>query len=138
MHVHKIMIPALLITVATSVGFAQGKDEKKAEAISFRTSVFPIIKAKCLPCHAEDNFNPSELNMDSYEAMMKGGKHGELVKAGKSKESLLLDKLSEKPKFGDRMPLNSKKKIADGRAVWLSDSELKTIATWVDQGAKDN
>ena len=132
------MLPVLLITVAVSVGFAQGKNEKKSETISFKTNVFPIIKAKCLPCHAEDNFNPSELNMDSYESMMKGGKHGELVKAGKSKESLLLDKLSEKPKFGDRMPLNSKKKIADGRAVWLSDSELKTIATWVDQGAKDN
>ncbi len=117
------------------IAFAQG--EKKA-TVSFKNDVFPIIKAKCLPCHAEDNFNPSELSMDSYELIAQGGKHGVPFKPGKSGESLMIQKLSEKPPFGDRMPLNSKKKIQDGKAVWLTVDEIKTIATWIDQGAKNN
>lgn len=138
MYGRKTVLPVLALMIGVGCSLAQGKEEKKADVISFKKSVFPIINAKCLPCHAEDNFNPSELNLDSYDAMMKGGKHGELVKPGKSKESLLVDKIGDKPKFGDRMPLNSKRKIAEGKAVWLTEAEVKTIATWIDQGAKNN
>jgi hypothetical protein len=120
------------------VCFAQTKNEKKTETVSFKNDVFPIIKSRCLPCHAEDNFNPSELSMDSYELLAKGGKHGEPFEPGKSKESLVIKKFGDKPPFGDRMPLNSKKKIKEGKAVWLSPEELRTFATWIDQGAKDN
>ena len=123
------------ILFSITIAFAQG--EKKGE-VSFKSDVFPIIKAKCLPCHAEDNFNPSELSMDSYDGLVNGGKHGAPVKAGKAKESLLIEKIGEKPKFGDKMPLNSKKKIAEGKAVYLSADEIKSIATWIDQGAKNN
>ncbi len=123
---------AALFSLAIAVG--QGKDEK----VSFKNSVFPIIKSRCLPCHAEDNFNPSELSMDSYDLIAKGGKNGAPFKPGNSQESLMILKLSEKPPFGDRMPLNSKKKIREGKAVWLSPEEIKTIATWIDQGAKSN
>lgn len=124
--------------LATGVVQAQGKDDKKNDVVSFKADVFPIIDAKCLPCHAEDNFNPSELSMDSYSLIAKGGKNGVPFKPGKSKESLLVKKLDENPPFGDRMPLNSKKKIRDGKAVWLTPDEIKTIATWIDQGAKNN
>lgn len=123
------------VAVMTSVAFVQG--EKKA-TVSFQSDVFPIIKARCLPCHAEDNFNPSELSMDSYELIARGGKHGVPFKPGNSAESLIIQKVSEDPPFGDRMPLNSKKKIREGKAVWLTPEEVKTIATWIDQGAKNN
>ncbi|MEO8166718.1 MAG: c-type cytochrome domain-containing protein, partial [bacterium] len=112
--------------------------EKTNTGVSFKSNVFPIIQAKCLPCHSEDNFNPSELSLDSYDLMAKGGKHGAPFKAGKSGESLLIEKTSDDPPFGDKMPLNSKKKIREGRAVWLTPDEIKTIATWIDQGAKNN
>ncbi len=126
---------AIVIALSSAVAFAQ---DKTSTGVSFKNNVFPVIKAKCLPCHSEDNFNPSELSMDSYEAIAKGGKHGTPFKAGKSDESLLVQKTGDDPPFGDRMPLNSKKKIRDGRAVWLTPEEVTTIATWIDQGAKNN
>lgn len=128
---------ALVLLAAGNV-LTQNKDDKKNDVVSFKTDVFPIIDAKCLPCHAEDNFNPSELSMDSYALIAKGGKNGVPFKPGKAKESLLVQKLEENPPFGDRMPLNSKKKIREGKAVWLTPAEIKTIATWIDQGAKNN
>lgn len=126
---------AVIIAFSSVIVFAQ---EKATNAVSFKSNVFPIIKAKCLPCHSEDNFNPSELSLDSYDLVAKGGKHGTPFKAGKSDESLLIQKTGDEPPFGDKMPLNSKKKIREGRAVWLTPDEVKTIATWIDQGAKNN
>jgi len=139
---------SVVITLAiVSIGLSpaqekSGKDEKPAkkagETVSFKNDVFPIIQKHCLPCHAEENFNPSELSMDNYKLLSTGGKGGPPLVSKKSTESLIVQKLSEKPPSGDRMPLNSKKKIQEGKAVWLSKDEVKTIATWVDQGAKNN
>lgn len=116
---------------------AQGK-KKGTGVVSFNSDVLPIIRKHCLPCHAEDQYNPSELSMDDYDMMKEGGKHGMPWEVGKAKESLIIKKLSDNPPFGDRMPLNSKKKIKDGTAEWLSPGEIKTIVEWIDQGAKKN
>lgn len=116
-----------------------GADEKSSKKeVSFKKDVFPLIQNYCLPCHAEENFNPSELSMDNYDLIATGGKNGAPFVPGKSKESLIIKKLGEKPPFGDRMPLNAKKKIEQGKAVWMKESEVKIIADWIDQGAKKN
>jgi hypothetical protein len=140
-----VMLVVGLLSADLSVAFAQeAKAGKKTEekkpvgALSFKKDIFPIIEKHCLPCHAEDEFNPSELSLDNYKLLAAGGKTGPAFVAGKSDKSLLIQKLQDNPPEGDRMPLNSKKKIKEGKAVWLSDEEVQTIATWVDQGAKDN
>jgi hypothetical protein len=69
---------------------------------------------------------------------MQGGKNGASVVAGKASESILVKKLGETPPFGERMPLNKKQVIAEGKAKYLSASELKVIAEWIDEGAKNN
>ncbi len=112
--------------------------EKSTGSVSFKDDVFPVIKKHCLPCHSEDNFNPSELSLDSYDLMMQGGKNGTLIVAGKAKESLLTKKLGEAPPFGERMPLNKKQVIIEGKAKYLSEAELKIITEWITQGAKNN
>jgi hypothetical protein len=70
--------------------------------------------------------------------LMAGGKHGKPVIPGKSAESMLVQKLGATPPFGKRMPLNKKQRIEEGKAKWLSDEEVKIVADWIDQGAKDN
>ena len=135
-----VLVSALLVahTIQSKEKDAKASSKKGEATLSFKSDVFPVIKKRCLPCHAEDNFNPSELSMDSYSSMKQGGKHGTPWLEGKSKESLIIRKLSENPPFGDRMPLNSKRKISEGKAVWLTPDEIRTIAEWIDQGAKDN
>lgn len=141
----RIIGAAVVVAILFMVGRMLGQDppakkstKKSSEVILFKKMVFSLISKRCLPCHAEENFNPSELSMDSYELMKQGGKHGEPFVPGKSKESLLIQKLSEAPPFGDRMPLNTKKDIKAGKAKWLSPEEARIIAEWIDQGAKDN
>jgi hypothetical protein len=130
-------VPVSMLVAFTAAVGAQGK-EKSAGPPTFRKDVFPIIQKNCLPCHAADNFNPSELSMDDYESMSAGGKNGAIWVPGKPEESNLVLKLKDDPPFGDRMPWNSKKKVTEGKAKWLTEDEIKIITTWIDQGAKDN
>ena len=117
---------------------AKKSEKNAAQNVSFKKDVFPIFKKNCLPCHAEDNFNPSELAMDDYDLIKAGGKNGKVWITGNSGESLIVKKLSTDPPFGDRMPFNSKRKISEGKAKWLTEDEIQTIRKWIDQGAKDN
>lgn len=133
----------LLISLVVQTGPAQDDPAKHApaagrEAISFQTDVFPLIKKNCLPCHAEDNYNPSELSLDSHALLMDGGKHGTAVVPGKVEESLLMQKLGAKPPFGDRMPLDPKKKRGETSTKKLSDEEIQLISDWIAQGARNN
>ena len=134
-----IVTAAGLIALAVVAAGQETPEKKKGAAeVSFTSDVLPIIKQHCLPCHAQDNDNPSELALDDFDLMKAGGRHGDLFVSGKSKESLLIQKFGEDPPFGGRMPLNPKKKIQEGKAKWLSDDEVKIIALWIDQGAKKN
>ncbi len=106
-------------------------DDGRARAtVSFKKNVVPIFKTYCLPCHTEDQMNPSELYLESYEELMKGGKHGSPVIAGNPDSSLLIRKISFKPPFGDPMPLKVK-------TPFNSDT-LNILRKWITQGAKNN
>jgi hypothetical protein len=122
----------LMTTIVCSVAaFAQGESSSKPKKeISFSKEVAPILDKFCTTCHNEDEDHPSQLFMDSYESLMKGGKHGVAVKAGDAKESLLLQKMDAEPPFGKKMP-PSKKLIP-------KPEQIEILRQWIDQGAKKN
>jgi len=130
---------AIVLTV-TLMASGQERQEKKGEGggvtVSFKDDITPLLKKHCLPCHAEENFNPSELSLDSYDNLMAGGKHGPPEVQGKASESLLIEKLGEDPPFGDRMPLIRKKNA--GNPDKLTSEEIEMLQEWINQGAKDN
>jgi hypothetical protein len=113
----------------------EGQAADTTTVVSFSKDVFPIVKQYCLPCHAEDNFNPSELSLDTYDQLMTGGKHGVPVVRGKSEESTIVKKLGPDPPFGKPMPLRRKK---DSEQKYLPADFIKTIKNWIDQGAPNN
>jgi len=135
---NSIVLVVAVLTVGLALLFAQEKSEKKSkhskkpkvEIISYKRDVFPIIKKYCLPCHAEEQMNPSGLDLDSYEDMIKGGKHGPPVIGGNVDSSLVIRKISATPPFGDPMPMKRK-------TPFPADT-LKIIKKWIEQGAKDN
>lgn len=98
----------------------------KPGEVSFANDVAPLLQEHCLRCHGGDE-TESNLSMASLEALLKGGRTGEVVIAGKGEQSLLVKKLRGAGIEGQRMPL--------GRDP-LSESETATIATWIDQGAR--
>jgi hypothetical protein len=107
-------------------------------AVSYKEHVTPILQKYCLPCHAEESYNPSELSLDSYALLKKGGKHGATFIDGKPEESLLIQKLADAPPFGDRMPLQSRRKKTQTPPKKLTEEEMKVLEDWIVQGGKDN
>ena len=106
------------------------KPKPAVKIISFKKDVAPVMKSFCLPCHTEDQMNPSELYLDSYDNLMAGGKHGKPFLAGKPDSSLIVQKMSAKPPFGDPMPMKLKRPFP-------ADT-LKILADWILQGGKNN
>jgi hypothetical protein len=132
----KIILSAFVIVALAVTAASQHRPKKKKSvqnspaAVSFRKNIAPILKTYCLPCHTEDQMNPSELYLDSYEGLMKGGKHGTPLVPGSPDSSLIMLKLGPKPPFGDPMPLK--------RKVPVPGDTLSIIRKWISQGAKND
>lgn len=100
----------------------QSKEGKR----TYANDVSPIVNNYCLPCHLAENENPSGLNLDSYDTMLKGGEKGVPVVPGKPEESFFYTKLLEDPPFGKQMPRGRKK---------MTMEEIQIIKEWIAQGA---
>ncbi|HLX12883.1 MAG TPA: c-type cytochrome domain-containing protein [Bacteroidota bacterium] len=119
------------------VGFRHQQEQRKdstasgdSSALTYHKTILPIFKKYCLPCHTEDQMNPSHLYLDNYDDMMRGGKHGAPVIPGQPDSSLLVQKLQKTPPFGDPMPMKRKGQFPP--------DTLKIIRDWIKRGAKEN
>lgn len=109
--------PAMPVARATAI---------KPGDVSFATDVAPLLQEHCLRCHGGDE-TEATLSMATLAALVKGGRTGVAVVAGKANESLLVKKLRGEGIEGQRMPL--------GRPP-LPDTDVALIARWIDQGAR--
>ena len=94
--------------------------------VSFASEVAPILLAQCGNCHGAGD-PEANLRMTSLETLIKGGGSGPAVVPGKGADSLLVKKLRGGGVDGQRMPLGKPP---------LSDTQIATIAKWIDQGAR--
>ncbi len=94
------------------------------EPISFREHVAPILVRSCLGCH-DSRKALSGLNMSTFALLKAGGKNGEtdILEPGDPDASGLVE--SVRP---DASAPNKRRS--------LSDQEIRTLETWVKQGAK--
>jgi len=94
--------------------------------ISFSQQVLPILRQSgCTGCHGGNG----GLFAGTVQQLLLGGIHGPAVVPGKGDSSLIIQKLSVQPPFGDRMPLGG---------PYLPEAPIAIIRTWIDQGAQDN
>jgi len=96
-----------------------------AEPVSYEKEVEPILANKCFVCHSGKELN-GKLDLSAYEKLIKGGKHGPPIVAGKSAESYLYKLASRQMK--PTMPPKDE--------TPLTPNELALVKLWIDQGAK--
>ena len=120
------LVVSCLIVITLFLLFIETPAQSKKE-LTYTKDVAPVIKSYCIPCHLEENENPSGLALDDYEKTMKGGNHESTVVPRKPQESYLYLKILPNPPFGKQMARNKKK---------LTEEETKTIYDWIAQGAK--
>lgn len=94
--------------------------------VSFSQQVLPILQQSgCTGCHG----GSGGLFVGTVQQLLQGGIHGPAVVPGKGDSSVLIQKLSVYPPFGDRMPQGG---------PYLPEATVAIIRTWIDQGAQDN
>ena len=87
--------------------------------------VAPVLQEHCVDCHRQD-LQRGQLRMDSYAALLKGGKEGDAISAGRRGE--LWKRISLPPDHPRHMPT---------RGTPLSYDQLRVVAAWLD-GEKDS
>lgn len=122
-------VPRMFIILLIAL-FVCSSSETFAQTVSYSKDIFPIVKARCLKCHEEDDENPANFAMDNLELMLKSGKSKNVIIPGNAAESYLIKKLLPNPPKGAQMPIFSKKK--------LTEEEIDLFRRWIDQGAKEN
>ncbi|HTZ60748.1 MAG TPA: c-type cytochrome domain-containing protein [Acidobacteriaceae bacterium] len=98
-------------------------------AFFYGAHVEPIFIDHCYSCHGPEK-QKSRLRLDSYQGLMRGGKHGLVIKVGNPKASELIRRVTLSPADDDAMPPQGKRP--------LSANEVKVIALWIEAGASSS
>jgi WD40 repeat protein len=114
---------AAVIGLAAKGGTVHARPEPPPTAASY-PSVVAILQQKCFACHSSAAKMGSFV-MESYATLMKGGKHGAEIIPGNGAKSRII--LMLEGTIQPRMPFGGNP---------LSSSEIGTIKSWIDAGAK--
>ena len=113
--------PAVVFAVIT---LAAPEDRVVADSTpSYSKDVAPILKKNCLVCHSK-GAHKSDFILDTYDSLMKGGKHGQAIVPHDANASRLVAMLEGK--INPRMPVDDDP---------LASSDIATIKAWIDGGA---
>jgi uncharacterized membrane protein/mono/diheme cytochrome c family protein len=92
----------------------------------YATHISAVLDANCVACHGESKVKGG-LRLDSYDALMRGGREGAIVIAGQPDRSLLLRRVTLPPNHKQFMP-------GEGKPP-LKPEEIEMIRAWIAQGA---
>jgi uncharacterized membrane protein len=108
---------------------AQAAPETKPDLTQqpvFGALVQPILQRHCSACHGSEK-HKADLSMESYETLLKGGKNGPVLIAGKAFDSPMIRRLLLPLKDEDHMPPDGKPQP--------TLAEIAALQWWIDCGA---
>lgn len=135
---HLAMALAATVALTAAVSAEDGKSAvtlppaSTKTGVTYATDIKPIFDASCVKCHSGDR-PKAHLSMDTLEGVLKGNKHGPILKAGDSAKSEIIQAVAHLTKDPDGWmpPPNNKAGIKP-----LTPEQIGLIRAWIDQGAK--
>ena len=121
-------LPALAaMALALSAGAAESRNAARASGPppDYERDIKPLLQQRCYACHSRLK-SKGGLRLDAGALIHKGGKDGPAFVAGRSTESLLIEKVLAKDE-DERMP-------PEGKA--LTTEEVALLRAWIDAGAQ--
>jgi hypothetical protein len=128
-----MLSPRYSVTLWFLAALTAGSASAKQPKIDFARDIEPIFAKHCYRCHGPD-VQEGNLRLDDRAAALKGGDNGSLFVAGKSRESLIIERVTAEDD-SVRMPQESKPLEAEsiGRLKrWIDEG-----ATWPERAAED-
>jgi mono/diheme cytochrome c family protein len=105
-----------------------GAQEDASKPEFYTTKVKPIFETNCGRCHLGTNHRGG-LNLDTRDAMLKGGHDGAVIVPGDPGKSLLVKLIRHEGPADDPMPMPPPPKEK------ISDADIATVTAWVKAGA---
>lgn len=96
------------------------------EAMAYQDIIKPILMSKCYKCHGPEK-QKGKLRLDIPDLILKGGKGGQVIKAGNTDKSELVKRILFSKDNEDHMPPVEQPQ--------LTKSEMELIHWWVGSGA---
>ena len=121
-------IPLVATAAAVAALLLGGCSPKE---VSYSKDVQPILATNCSECHSpgKPGYQASGFDTTSYDALLRGGKFGALIKPGDSFTSAFNMVIEGRVHQSIRMPHGREK---------LADRDLEILNNWVKQGARNN
>lgn len=101
-----------------------------AQSVDYTKQIAPLWDTYCVDCHSADDAD-GEFVLDTFAALMKGGKEGVAIVAGKGSESMLVKFLEGRSGRGGKNEF-----MPPGKREKLKPEEIALIRVWIDAGAK--
>ena len=92
----------------------------------FGALIQPILQRRCSACHGPEK-RKADLSVESYETLLKGGKDGPVLIAGKAFDSLIIQRLL--------LPLNDEDHMPPEGKPQPTPAEITALQWWIDCGA---
>jgi hypothetical protein len=122
-----IVAGAALSSQAADVDLSKIPPALDKKDVIYAKDIKPIFEKSCFKCHGEKK-HKGKLRLDSLEAVKKGGEDGEVVIAGKSAKSPLVQAVARLDDDSAMPP--------DDKGDPLTKEQIGLIRAWIDQGAK--
>jgi hypothetical protein len=126
---------------ALRAGTCRSEDSDPAFSVEFKKQILPIFQRSGRQggcgCHQPSGkttpgIDESGLNLGSYQSLMRGGNNSgaNIVVPGDPCASVIVQKVSNGPPFGARMPPSG--------PPFMSPEEIALLRDWIAEGAHDN
>lgn len=101
---------------------------KLEDAEVFADVIQPILRSKCQSCHRPGK-SKGELNLVSFETMLKGGENGPVFIPSNAEKSEMIRRVTLPADHDDFMPAEGKKP--------LTAEEIQVLIWWIEKGNAD-
>lgn len=97
--------------------------------VLYSNVIQPILNQKCVSCH-NDKKTKGGLKMNSYDAIMKGGKNGAILIINNSTESKIHNRMT--------LPMEDRYHMPPKSRIQPNKEEIELIKIWIDNSASKN
>lgn len=127
MKAHHTIALIIALQAGSSAQAAPSGDADAAKVAFFEKSIRPVLINRCYECHsAESGKSKGGLQLDSRDAMLKGGDNGPVLVAGNPDKSLLIESVRYHNQDMQMPPKGA-----------MPAAEVKALEEWVKMGAPD-
>jgi hypothetical protein len=120
------MLGAIVRSVCLAICVVLTAPSLWAAEVDYLRDIKPLFLARCSSCHGAVR-HKAGLRLDAASLIRKGSKHGPVLVAGRSDDSLLIEAVLGKDR--PRMP-------PEKEGSGLSAKEVALLRAWIDQGAR--